>query len=177
MGATAIFAAQILRLTYSTGSRLASVIEFMKLRKNERALKRPQSRNHRFAVAVPAKLIVIDLLAVFAKVVFDRLEKTISRLETSHRKFPPLCGDCACHRITTIRTLRTAPIEFFARRKSSPLRPSGAFAMKPGTSAIESDAVQSLRSPRRPATELCGSCFVASSALQAPLRRAKSGLR
>jgi len=35
MGTTAIFAAQILRLTYSTGSRLASVIEFMKLRKNE----------------------------------------------------------------------------------------------------------------------------------------------
>jgi len=82
-GPLAIFAAQILRLTYLTSSRLAppplqrnrsSVTEFMKLRKNERALKRLQPRNHSFAVAVPVKLIVIDLLAVFAKVVFDSLE-------------------------------------------------------------------------------------------------------
>jgi hypothetical protein len=48
------------------------------VQKNERALKRPQPRNHSFAVAVPAKLIVIDVLAVFAKVVFDCLEETIS---------------------------------------------------------------------------------------------------
>src|SRR5256885_8207857 len=77
--------------------------EFMRLRK-ERGLKPLQPRNQTFAVAVPAKLIVIDLLAVFAKVVFDRLEKTISRLETSQRKFLPLCSDCACHCITTLRT-------------------------------------------------------------------------
>jgi hypothetical protein len=93
--------------------------EFMKLRKNERALKRFQPRNHSFAVAVPANLIVIDLLPVFAKVVFDCLEKTISRLETSQRKFPPLCSDCDCHCIITIRTSRSMPTEFFASRKSS----------------------------------------------------------
>src|SRR5438128_4743978 len=91
----------------------------MKLRKNERALKRLQSRNHSFAGAVTAKLIVVDLLAVFAKVVFDCLEKTISRLQTSQRKFPPLYSYCDCHCIITIRTLRTMPTEFFASRKSS----------------------------------------------------------
>ena len=87
----------------------------MKLRKNERALKRLQPRNHSSAVAVPKKLIVIDLLAVFAKVVFDSLEKTISRLETSQRKFPPLCSGCDWHCITTLRTLRTTPTKFFAQ--------------------------------------------------------------
>ena len=96
-----------------------SVTEFMKLRQNERALKRLQPRNHSFAVAVPAKLIVIDLLAVFAKVVFDSLEKTIPGLETSQRKFPPLCSHCDCHCIITIRTLRSMPTGFFASRKSS----------------------------------------------------------
>src|SRR2546430_13651984 len=92
----------------------SSVTEFMKLRKNERALKRLQPRNHSFAVAAPAKLIVIDLLAVFAKVFFDCLEKTISRLQASQRKFPPLFSDCDCHCIITLRTLRTMPTEFFA---------------------------------------------------------------
>src|SRR6266550_3586636 len=143
MGALAIFAAQIPRLALRKAR--SSVSEFIKLRKNERALKRLQPRNHSFAVAVPAKLIVIDRLAVFAKVVFDCLEKTISRLETSQRKFPPLCSDYHCHCIITLRTLRTMPIEFFASRKSSPCGPSRAFGVKPGTSAIESDAVQSLR--------------------------------
>jgi len=120
MGALAIFAAQILRLTQPPLQRArSSVTEFRKLRKNERALKRLQPRNHSFAVTVPAKLIVIDLLAVFAKVVFDCLEKTISRLETSQRKFPPLCSDCDCHCIITIRTLRSTPTRFFASRKSS----------------------------------------------------------
>ena len=89
--------------------------KFMRLRK-KRGLKPPQPRNQSFAVAVPAKLIVIDLLAVFAKVVFDCLEKTVSRLETSQGKFPPLCSDCDCHCIITIRTLRTMPTEFFASR-------------------------------------------------------------
>jgi hypothetical protein len=117
MGALAIFAAQIPRLTLRKVR--SSVSEFIKLRKNERALKRLQPRNHSFAVAVPAKLIVIDRLAVFAKVVFDCLEKTISRLETSQRKFPPLCSDCDCHCIMTIRTLHTMPTEFFATKKSS----------------------------------------------------------
>jgi hypothetical protein len=118
MGALAIFAAQILRSPRRPPLQRtrSSVTEFMKLRKNKRALKRLQSRNHGFAVAVPAKLIVIDLLAVFAKVVFDCLEKTISRLETSQGKFPPLCSDCDCHCIITIRTLRTMPTEFFVSR-------------------------------------------------------------
>ena len=118
MGALAIFAAQILQSPRRPPLQRtrSSVTEFMKLRKNKRALKRLQSRNHGFAVAVPAKLIVIDLLAVFAKVVFDCLEKTISRLETSQGNFRRFAATAIANCIITIRTLRTMPTEFFASR-------------------------------------------------------------
>lgn len=61
-----------------------------------------QPRDGRFAVAIPAKLIVINFLAFPAKFIFDRFEEAISGLKTFQGKLPSFWSDCGCHCENTI---------------------------------------------------------------------------
>ena len=100
-----------------------------------RLLELLQAFNYCVAVPLLAQLIVIDLLALFTKLIFNCLEKSVSRSQAFERKFP-LCwfwSDGGWHCIVIIKHL--------VRCAHRILRPRGARRLGPSRASQETNDV------------------------------------